>query len=397
MSTAQQLYENGYITYMRTDSTHLSDEAIEGSRKIIQDIYGDEYLPDEPKQYKSKVKNTQEAHEAIRPAHKNFVSINEVKKNLGEQGSKLYELIWKRTIASQMKSAKLKQTSVTIKIQNAEFKANGQVILFPGYMRVYVEGRDNPDKDLANKERLLPELKKDDEIICNILNSEGHKTKPPARYTEASLVKALEENGIGRPSTFASILATIVKREYVHRKNSKLSPTFLGLAVTQLLENHFTNLVSKEFTAKMENGLDEISRGDQEAIPFMDNFYHGGGQFLGLEKMLKEKVDIPLACTIPIPEKKLVRPQKGRIGRFGPYLKRGDDTRSIPEGVYVGDLTLEKIDDIFNVEVKEDEPIGSDPKTGESIWLKKGPYGYYVQIGETKNRKGIPKIFLYLM
>ena len=154
----------------------------------------------------------------------------------------------------------------------AEFKANGQVILFPGYMRVYVEGRDNPDKDLANKERLLPELKKDDEIICNILNSEGHKTKPPARYTEASLVKALEENGIGRPSTFASILATIVKREYVHRKNSKLSPTFLGLAVTQLLENHFTNLVSKEFTAKMENGLDEISRGDQEAIPFMDNF-----------------------------------------------------------------------------------------------------------------------------
>ena len=392
MSTAQQLYENGYITYMRTDSTHLSDEAIEGSRKIIQDIYGDEYLPDEPKQYKSKVKNTQEAHEAIRPAHKNFVSINEVKKNLGEQGSKLYELIWKRTIASQMKSAKLKQTSVTIKIQNAEFKANGQVILFPGYMRVYVEGRDNPDKDLANKERLLPELKKDDEIICNILNSEGHKTKPPARYTEASLVKALEENGIGRPSTFASILATIVKREYVHRKNSKLSPTFLGLAVTQLLENHFTNLVSKEFTAKMENGLDEISRGDQEAIPFMDNFYHGGGQFLGLEKMLNEKVDIPLACTIPIPEK-TSEATEGRIGRFGPYLKRGDDTRSIPEGVYVGDLTLEKIDDIFNVKVKEDEPIGSDPKTGESIWLKKGPYGYYVQIGETKNRKGIPKNF----
>jgi DNA topoisomerase-1 len=392
MRTAQQLYENGYITYMRTDSTHLSDEAIEGSRKIINDIYGNEYLPIESKQYKSKVKNIQEAHEAIRPAHKNFVPINEVEKTLGKEGSKLYELIWKRTIASQMKPAKLKQTSINIKIQNAEFRASGQVILFPGYMRIYVEGRDNPDKDLANKERLLPELEKNDEIICNSLNSESHNTKPPARYTEASLVKALEENGIGRPSTFASILATIVKREYVDRKNGKLSPTFLGLAVTQLLENHFTNLVSKEFTAKMENGLDEISRGDQQALPFMNNFYHGGGRFLGLEKMLKEKVDIPLACTIPIPEK-ISENTEGRIGRYGPYLRRGDDTRSIPEDVYIGDLTLEKIEDIFKTEIKEDEPIGSDPDSGNPIWLKKGPYGYYVQIGDTKKRKGIPKNF----
>ena len=392
MRTAQQLYENGYITYMRTDSTHLSDEAIEGSRKIIKDIYGNKYLPIESKQYKSKVKNIQEAHEAIRPAHKNFVPINEVEKTLGKEGSKLYELIWKRTIASQMKPAKLKQTSINIKIQNAEFRASGQVILFPGYMRIYVEGRDNPDKDLANKERLLPELEKNDEIICNSLNSESHNTKPPARYTEASLVKALEENGIGRPSTFASILATIVKREYVDRKNGKLSPTFLGLAVTQLLENHFTNLVSKEFTAKMENGLDEISRGDQQALPFMNNFYHGGGRFLGLEKMLKEKVDIPLACTIPIPEK-ISENTEGRIGRYGPYLRRGDDTRSIPEDVYIGDLTLEKIEDIFKTEIKEDEPIGSDPDSGNPIWLKKGPYGYYVQIGDTKKRKGIPKNF----
>ena len=392
MRTAQQLYENGYITYMRTDSTHLSDEAIEGSRKIIKDIYGNEYLPIESKQYKSKVKNIQEAHEAIRPAHKNFVPINEVEKTLGKEGSKLYELIWKRTIASQMKPAKLKQTSINIKIQNAEFRASGQVILFPGYMRIYVEGRDNPDKDLANKERLLPELEKNDEIICNSLNSESHNTKPPARYTEASLVKALEENGIGRPSTFASILATIVKREYVDRKNGRLSPTFLGLAVTQLLENHFTNLVSKEFTAKMENGLDEISRGDQQALPFMNNFYHGGGRFLGLEKMLKEKVDIPLACTIPIPEK-ISENTEGRIGRYGPYLRRGDDTRSIPEDVYIGDLTLEKIEDIFKTEIKEDEPIGSDPDSGNPIWLKKGPYGYYVQIGDTKKRKGIPKNF----
>ena len=259
MSTAQRLYENGFITYMRTDSTHLSNEAIEGARKIIQNNFGPEYLPNSPKQYKSKVKNIQEAHEAIRPAHKNFVSIKKVEESLGKESSKLYELIWKRTIASQMKSAKLKQTSVIIKVKNAEFKATGQVILFPGYMKAYVEGKDNPNKDLADKERILPVLEKKDTLTCLSLETVSHNTKPPARYTEASLVKALEENGIGRPSTFASILATIVKREYVNRKGGKLSPTFLGLAVTQLLENHFTNLVSKEFTAKMENGLDEIS------------------------------------------------------------------------------------------------------------------------------------------
>ena len=392
MSTAQRLYENGFITYMRTDSTHLSDEAIEGARKIIQNNFGPEYLPDSPKQYKSKVKNIQEAHEAIRPAHKNFVSIKKVEQSLGEESSKLYELIWKRTIASQMKSAKLKQTSIIINVKNAEFKATGQVILFPGYMKAYVEGKDNPNKDLENKEKILPVLEKKDKLTCFSLEAVSHNTKPPARYTEASLVKALEENGIGRPSTFASILATIVKREYVNRKSGKLSPTFLGLAVTQLLENHFTNLVSKEFTAKMEDGLDEISRGEQQSTPFMRNFYHGGGRFQGLEKMLKEKVDIPLACTIPLPAE-MKEDTEGRIGRFGPYLRRGEDTRSIPEEIYVGDLTLEKIEELFQTEVKEDEPIGSDPESGESIWLKKGPYGYYVQLGETKKRKGIPKGF----
>ena len=392
MSTAQKLYENGFITYMRTDSTHLSDEAIEGARKIVQNNFGPEYLPSSPKQYKSKVKNIQEAHEAIRPAHKNFVPIEKVEKSLGKEGSNLYELIWRRTIASQMKSAKLKQTSVIIKVKNAEFKATGQVILFPGYMKAYVEGKDNPNKDLADKERILPILEKNDILTYISLEAVSHNTKPPARYTEASLVKALEENGIGRPSTFASILATIVKREYVNRKGGKLSPTFLGLAVTQLLENHFANLVNKEFTAKMENGLDEISRGEQQSTPFMNNFYHGGGHFSGLEKMLKEKVDIPLACTIPLPAE-IKESTEGRIGRFGPYLRRGEDTRSIPEEIYVGDLTLEKVEEIFQIEVKEDEPIGSHPESGESIWLKKGPYGYYVQIGDTKKRKGIPKDF----
>ena len=390
MSTAQKLYENGFITYMRTDSTHLSEEAIAGSRSVIKKLYGEDYLPDKAIEYSTKVRNAQEAHEAIRPAHREFRSVDDVQKVLGDDASKLYDLIWKRTVASQMKSAKLMQTAVTIKNQKAEFRANGQVILFPGYMRVYVEGRDNPDKDLANKEKILPALDVGEKLNCKSLESESHNTKPPARFTEASLVKSLEENGIGRPSTFASILATIVRRGYVDRKSGKLSPTYLGLAVTQLLENHFTNLVSKEFTAKMEDGLDEVSRGELDAVPFMTNFYKGGGRFAGLENMLEEKVDIPTACSIMVPEV-IADTTEGRIGRYGPYLRRGDDTRSIPEDIYMGDLTLEIIENIFSQEAKEDESLGSDPETGESIWIKKGPYGHYVQLGETKTRKGIPK------
>ena len=390
MSTAQKLYENGFITYMRTDSTHLSDEALAGSRKVIQDLFGNEFLPENPNQYATKVRNAQEAHEAIRPAHRIFLSVDEVKNSLGDEAAKLYDLIWKRTVASQMASAKLKQTTITINNQKAEFRANGQMILFPGYMKVYVEGKDNPNKDLANKERILPTLEIEEKLSCKTLDPDSHSTKPPARFTEASLVKTLEENGIGRPSTFASILATIVRRGYVDRKSGKLSPTYLGLAVTQLLENHFTNLVSKEFTVKMEDGLDEVSRGELDAVPFMTNFYRGGGRFVGLEKMLDEKVDIPAACTITVPEE-ISDSTEGRIGRYGPYLRRGDDTRSIPDDIYMGDLNIETIEKIFKEETKEDEPLGDDPNTGDAIWIKKGPYGHYVQLGDTKTRKGIPK------
>lgn len=392
MRTAQQLYENGFITYMRTDSTHLSEEAIVGARQVIQKMYGDDYLPGKANRYDTKVKNAQEAHEAIRPAHREFRSVDEVQNTLGKDAAKLYDLIWKRTVASQMTPAKLKQTAVTIQNQKSEFRANGQVILFPGYMRVYVEGGDNPEKDLANKERILPDLSEGEHLENTSLQSESHTTKPPARYTEASLVKALEENGIGRPSTYASIMSIIVRKGYVDRNSGKLSPTFLGLAITQLLENHYTNLVSKEFTAKMEDGLDEISRGELDALPFMTNFYHGGGRFAGLEKMLDEKVDIPAACTIEMP-KEIAESTEGRIGRFGPYLRRGDDTRSIPDDIYFGDLTLETIESIFKEVKREDDPLGDDPTTGESILIKKGPYGHYVQLGESGKRKGIPKGF----
>ena len=391
MRNAQSLYENGFITYMRTDSTHLSSEAVDGSRKIIEDLYGKEYLPNSANSYANKVRNAQEAHEAIRPAHREFRTINDVKSSLNKDCADLYDLIWKRTIASQMLPAKLKQTTINIKNGKAIFRANGQVVLFPGYMKIYVEGKDNPDAELANNERILPNLKNGDILFCKDSNKQIHTTKPPARFTEASLVKALEGNGIGRPSTFASILDTIVKRGYVDRKSSRLIPTYLGLAVTQLLENHFTNLVDKEFTAKMEDNLDEISRGERKSTPFIKNFYFGGeGEiFVGLEKMLEEKIDIPQACTIEIPES-LQDSTEARIGRYGPFLRRGEVTRSIPELIYLGDLSLENIEEIFKEELPENKSLGKDPATNDDIWIKKGPYGHYVQLGESKIRKSIP-------
>jgi len=389
MRVAQQLYENGFITYMRTDSTHLSEEAINGSRNVISNLFGNDYLPEAANKYETNVKNAQEAHEAIRPAHKVFLSVEEVRSKLGEEASKLYELIWQRTIASQMLPAKLKQTSVIISNQETEFKASGQIIIFPGYMKIYVEGSDNPEEKLANKEKILPKLLINEELFCSSLVAQAHKTKPPARFTEASLVKEMESNGIGRPSTFASTLDTIVRRRYVEKTKSNLSPTYLGLAVTQLLENHFTALVDKEFTAKMENGLDAISRGELDSLPFMKDFYFGSNDFSGLEVMLDEKVDIGKACTIPLPDE-LDSEIEARIGKFGPYLRRDSDSRSIPENIFIGDLTSDIIDSLFKNQ-REDETLGKDPDTDENILLKKGPYGYYVQLGETTKRKAIPK------
>ena len=389
MRVAQQLYENGFITYMRTDSTHLSNEAVKGSRDIISKLFGNDYLPKSPNNYETNVKNAQEAHEAIRPAHKLFKSVDAVSEKLGKDAGNLYDLIWKRTIASQMLPAKLKQTSVIISNTDTDFRASGQIIVFPGYMKIYVEGKDNPDAELANKEKLLPAIVVSEELICSEIVSQIHKTKPPARFTEASLVKEMEMNGIGRPSTFASILDTIVRRGYVEKTKSNLSPTYLGLAITQLLENHFTTLVDKDFTAKMENELDAISRGELEPIPFMENFYFGNKKHLGLEKMLEEKVDIGKACTIPLPigYDDIV---EARIGKFGPYLRKEEDTRSIPQNIFVGDLTDDIIASLFK-DQREDAVLGKDPESKEDILLKKGPYGHYVQLGETTKRKAIPK------
>jgi len=389
MSTAQRLYEKGFITYMRTDSTNLSDEGINGARSEILSKFGNDYLPEKARVYSSKVKNAQEAHEAIRPAGVTFATIEKVKAEIDQDAAKLYDLIRKRTLASQMASARVKQISVTIENQKSEFRANGQVILFPGYMVAYVESTDKRSGITEDQETVLPDLTKGQSLLCSKLNSEEHETKPPARFTEASLVKELETKGIGRPSTWAGIIETIVRRAYVNRNQAKLTPTFLGLAVTQLLENHFTSLVNSQFTAKMEDGLDAISRGELKELPFMKEFYFGSKGAMGLEGMLNEKVDIGKACSVQLDYEG--DPIEIRVGQYGPFVQQGEIRKSVPNDIFLGDLNVDKAIEILNQEINEDREIGVDPNSKETVLVKNGPYGPYVQLGETNKRKGIPK------
>ncbi len=389
MRTAQRLYERGFITYMRTDSTILSEEGLNGARNEIMSRFGKEYLPDSPRAYATKVKNAQEAHEAIRPAGVTFPSVDTVRNTIDEDAAKLYDLIRKRTLASQMTSAKVKQIAITIENQKSEFRSNGKVILFPGYMAAYVESTDRRSGITEDQENILPDMTKGQTLDCNTLTAEEHATKPPARFTEASLVKELEARGIGRPSTFASIIDIIVKRTYVQRDRGKLTPTFLGLAVTQLLENHFTSLVDSEFTANMEDDLDAISRGEINAVPFMKEFYFGSDDLKGLEDMLADKVDIGKACSVQLENDG--DPIEVRVGQYGPFVQHGEIRKSVPADVFLGDLNVEKALEILNLEINEDRELGKDAESGETVLLKNGPYGPYVQLGKTNQRKGIPK------
>ena len=389
MRTAQRLYERGFITYMRTDSTILSEEGLNGARNEIMSRFGKEYLPDSPRAYATKVKNAQEAHEAIRPAGVTFPSVDTVQNAIDEDAAKLYDLIRKRTLASQMTSAKVKQIAITIKNQKSEFRSNGKVILFPGYMAAYVESTDRRSGVTEDQENILPDMTKGQTLDCNTLTAEEHATIPPARFTEASLVKELEARGIGRPSTFASIIDIIVKRTYVQRDRGKLTPTFLGLAVTQLLENHFTSLVDSEFTANMEDDLDAISRGEINAVPFMKEFYFGSDDLKGLEDMLADKVDIGKACSVQLDHDG--DPIEVRVGQYGPFVQHGEIRKSVPADVFLGDLNVEKALEILNLEINEDRELGKDAESGETVLLKNGPYGPYVQLGKTNQRKGIPK------
>lgn len=389
MRTAQQLYEAGFITYMRTDSTNLSTEAINGARYEIETGFSAEYLPEKPVFYTKKVKNAQEAHEAIRPAGRRFKPVNKVTGALGQDASNLYDLIWKRTLASQMKPARVKQITADINNQKATFRATGRVIIFPGYRAVYIEGTDDQEQKTAGKERFLPELKTGQRLDCDALKAEQHFTQPPPRFTEASLVKKMESLGIGRPSTFANIIETIQRRTYVINKKGILTPTFLGFAVTQLLENHFEELVDSQFTARMEDGLDAISLGEKESIPFISKFYFGTEEQIGLEKMLEDKVDIAKACTIPVKSDQS-EPINVRIGRYGPYILQGETRRNIASTLAPGDVNQDFALEVLAKPENEESLLGLDEKTNESIFLKNGPFGPYVQRGDSKTRKSIP-------
>jgi DNA topoisomerase-1 len=405
MSVAQRLYEKGWITYMRTDSTTLSDEALAASRGQAAELYGAEYVPDKPRRYERKVKNAQEAHEAIRPAGESFRTPDQAAAELPPDESRLYDLIWKRTVASQMADAT--GTSAQLRLvgtpatgldgaaaEEAEFAASGQVITFPGFLRAYVEGSDDPEADLAEREVQLPALAEGDTVAATELEPKSHTTQPPARYTEASLVKALEDLGVGRPSTYASILGTIQERGYVWKKGTALVPSFTAFAVVGLLEQYFANLVDYGFTAAMENDLDEIAAGSQEALPWLTRFYfgtagNGNGNGNGDNRGLKEEIathlgeiDAREVNSIPIGDDAEGRPVVARVGRYGPYLQRDDDRASIPEDLPPDELTVERAEELLSAP-SGDRQLGNHPEHQLPVIARTGRFGPYVQLGES--------------
>ncbi len=391
MSIAQKLYEKGFITYMRTDSVHLSQQAIAAARSCIEQMYGKEYLSPKPRQYSTKSKGAQEAHEAIRPAGHTFRTPQETK--LGDREFQLYDLIWKRTVACQMADAQLTQISVNVDVENAVFRANGKRIDFPGFFRAYVEGSDNPDAALENQEISLPPLKVGDKPECQELEAVGHETQPPARYTEASLVKTLEKEGIGRPSTYASVISTIIARNYVQMRGKALVPTFTAFAVTSLLEEHFPDLVDTDFTSKMEQTLDEIATGGTDWLPYLKKFYQGDKGLKTQIDVKTEEIEPALAKTINLENLEA----KVRIGRFGAYIEidNGDEDPlkvSIPDDLTPADLNPEQVEELIRQKKEGPEKIGLHPETGEAIYYKTGRYGPYVQLGDKTEDNPKPKM-----
>ncbi|WP_433227971.1 type I DNA topoisomerase [Actinomadura formosensis] len=378
MSVAQKLYENGFITYMRTDSITLSETAITAARRQAASLFGGEYVPDKPRVYASKVKNAQEAHEAIRPAGDTFRTPAET--GLKGDQFRLYELIWKRTIASQMKDAVGQSVSIRVaglstRGERAEFGATGKTITFHGFLKAYVESADDPSTDRDDQERRLPNLAEGDALTANAVDAEGHSTRPPARYTEASLVKELEEREIGRPSTYASIIGTILAREYVFKKGTALVPSFLAFAVVNLLERHFGNLVDYDFTAHMEDGLDEIARGNAGRVPWLNRFYYGDNGAEGLKELVGDIGDIDAKgiSSFPIRGTDIVV----RVGRYGSYLDRDGARVNIPDDIAPDELTAEKAEELF-AQPSGDRDLGTDPATGHTIVAKSGRFGPYV-------------------
>ncbi len=380
MQIAQKLYENGYITYMRTDSTTLSKEAIHAARQAISTRYGANFLSPQPRQYTTKTKNAQEAHEAIRPAGTTMPTAEELGLHGTEAG--LYDMIWKRTIASQMADAQLTQITALITVEDAVFQAQGRRINFPGFFRAYVEGSDDPDAALEDREVRLPPLAVKDRLTCRDLQPLSHETQPPNRYTEASLVQTLEREGIGRPSTYATIIGTIQDRDYVIKQGNQLVPTFKAMAVNGLLEQHFPDLVDTSFTARMEQALDDIAEGEAQWLPYLDSFYRG-------EKGLSEQVSQKERAIDPreVVAMRLEQISANvRVGRFGPYLEQqiGDEVVrvSLPESMPPAELSSETALKLLQSKDETPNALGKHPTTGEPIYLLNGRFGPYVQLGD---------------
>jgi DNA topoisomerase-1 len=357
-------------------------------------MYGPEYVPSKPRVYTGKVKNAQEAHEAIRPAGDSFRTPEAVAREVESDEARLYDLIWKRTVASQMKDAQgesvqVRLGGVSASGKDAEFATSGKIISFPGFLRAYVEGSDDPDAELEDQERRLPAMAEGDQLGVEELESKGHATKPPARYTEASLVKRLEELGIGRPSTYASIISTIQDRGYIWKKGPALVPTFTAFATVRLLEQNFADLVDYGFTARMEQDLDEIAGGDREMIPYLSAFYFGNGHAGLLDTVAEalEKADARAVNTIPFEGGDGI---ELRSGRYGPYLQRGDERVSVPEDLPPDELTLEKAEELFAAP-SGDRELGDDPESGKTVIARAGRYGPYVQLAMEEDEKGKPK------
>jgi DNA topoisomerase-1 len=376
MSTAQRLYENGHITYMRTDSITLSQTAITAARTQARELYGAEYVPDQPRVYTSKVKNAQEAHEAIRPAGDRFRTPAQT--GLSGDEFRLYELIWKRTVASQMKDATGESVSVRITGtssagEEAEFAASGKIISFHGFLKAYVEDVED-DAERDDRERRLPPLAEDDPLT-GVVTPADHVTRPPARYTEASLVKELEDREIGRPSTYASIIGTILDRGYVFKKGTALVPSFLAFAVVTLLEQHFAHLVDYDFTARMEDALDEIARGEAARVPWLRRFYFGTDGEEGLKQLVSDLTDIDAreVSSFPLAGSDIVV----RVGRYGPYLERDGQRVNVPDDIAPDELTPERAAELFD-RPSSNVTLGTDPETGHQIVAKSGRFGPFV-------------------
>ncbi|MCL1474821.1 type I DNA topoisomerase [Argonema antarcticum] len=389
MRIAQSLYEQGYITYMRTDSVHLSGQAIAAARSCVEQMYGKQYLSPQPRQYTTKSKGAQEAHEAIRPAGNTFRTPQET--GLSGREFDLYDLIWKRTVATQMADSRQTLISVDLQVEDAGFRSSGKRIDFAGYLRAYVEGSDDPDAAIEDQEVILPPLKVGEGPNCTELEALGHETQPPARYTEASLVKTLESEGIGRPSTYASIISTIIDRGYAQMNANALIPTFTAFAVTSLLEKHFPDLVNTSFTSKMEQTLDDIATGEADWLPYLRKFYLGE---TGLETQVKEReneIDPTEARTVELEN----LAAKVRIGKYGPYIEadngNGVVTASIPKDLTPADLVPEQVEVLLRQKTEGPDKLGLHPETGEPIFVLIGTYGPYVQLGEVTEENKKPK------